>query len=450
MAGGTFTEFNKVRPGAYINTISANKNIVAGNRGTVLLMNGISYGWGRDGIIDITADTDLKNVLGVTSEDEKAVTIKEALKGAVQVKLININGGSKASADTGLGITATAKYAGVKGNELMVVFIQDAINFENVTVKTIFGTTVVDTQVISILKPKTLQSNKFIDFQITADELTIIGEKTVNLMGGTNQDITNMDLISKRLANALQSEQYQVVTTAGYPFDAHIHKLAAYLVNDLRNKQGYKVTLVVPYDGTTYNNEAVSVVVNGIIDSNDKVLPSTIVAAWYAGQSAAVPFNKSLTYTKYQGAKAVTPVKSNDEIISDLNAGYIVFSQRRNGDVVVEKDINSLTTFTNEKSKQFSHNRVLRALDEIANHINEIFEETYIGQVTNNEDGHSLLKASVIAYFKDLMADNVIKDFNNSDLVIGNGIDDESVVINYAITPLNSMEKLYNTITVTR
>lgn len=450
MAGGTFTAFNKVRPGAYINTISAQPKKAAANRGTVLLINGISYGWGADGVVEINADTDLKKALGVSFDDEKAATITEALKGAVTVKLININGGNKASADTGLGVAVTAKHAGVKGNDLIIDIIQDATNKDNVIIKTIFGTSVVDTQVVAAAKPQALQANKYVDFKVTGDKLTVNGEKTVQLAGGTNQDATNMDIVGERLAAALQTEQYQVVTTAGYEQGAPIHKLAAQLVTDLRNKQGYKVTIVVPYDGTKYDNEAVTVVANGVVDSNYKVLPSTIVAAWYAGQSAAVPFNKSLTYAKYQGAKAVAPVKANDDIIDDLNAGHVVFTQRRNGDVVVEKDVNSLVTFTDQKGEQFRNNRELRALDEIANHVNEIFEDGYIGQVTNNEDGRSLLKASLIAYFKELSANNVIGDFDNADLFIAKGEDDESVVINYAITPLNSMEKLYNTITVTR
>ncbi|MEV2911642.1 phage tail sheath protein, partial [Paenibacillus larvae] len=64
MAGGTWENQNKVRPGVYINTASERKSMTAvGERGTVALP--LTLGWGPSKeILTIHVGDDLKNVLG--------------------------------------------------------------------------------------------------------------------------------------------------------------------------------------------------------------------------------------------------------------------------------------------------------------------------------------------------------------------------------------------------
>lgn len=453
MAGGTFSAYNKVRPGAYINVKSAKPADTENNRGTVLLINNTNYDWGKNGVITLSADSDFKAAIGVSLQDQKSVTIKEALKGAVYVKLINVNNGTQATAnDNSLPYKITAKYAGAKGNDITIDFVQDIVNQNNIVVKTIFGTEVVDTQIVSADHAERIQDNDYVTFGADTSKATSIsinGEKSVRLSGGNSTAATS-DAQFNALADALQTEQFQVVTTAGFDESDKIHALLAQLVTDLRNNQGYKVTAVVPYATTDYDNEAVSVVENGVVEEDGTVLTASIASAWFAGQSASVPFNKSLTYAKFDGAKTAYPAKSQEAIIKALQSGHVIFTNRRDGSVVVEQDINSLVTFTDTKSSQFHKNRELRALDEIANHVESLFENGYIGQVTNNEDGRTLLKSSVTAYFKQLITDGVIGDFDQADLSVVKGDADDTVVMTYSITPVDSMEKLYSTITVSR
>lgn len=447
MAGGKFNTFNKVRPGAYINTISAAPKEQADNRGTVLIYNGVSYGWGRDGVINLTIDSDFKAAIGVDVNDDKAATIKEALKGATVVKLININNGNKASGnDNSLPFSVTAKNAGTKGNEITIDVIQDAVVNTNYIIKTIFGTEVVASQTVPGDQLQFIKGNDFVDFNVTGNKLSVNGQKSVKLSGGTDKaDGAAIDVI----ADVMQKETYQVIAAVGADVANNVVSLLPKLVADLRDNQGYKVTAVVAYNGTDFDNEAVSVVENGVI-VNGNVIDKQITAAWYAGQAAGVPFNKSLTYAVYTGATAPYPAVSNQDVINSLNAGHVLFTARRDGAVVVEQDINTLQTVTDTKSGQFKKNRIVRALDEIANHVEATFEKHYIGQVTNNEDGRVLLKAAIVEYLKGLVSNGVIGAFNADDLTIVKGNTDDSVVLNYAVTPVDSMEKLYNTITVTR
>ncbi|TPR12397.1 phage tail sheath C-terminal domain-containing protein [Apilactobacillus timberlakei] len=454
MAGGIFKIQNKKRPGAYINTVSDKPTADDNDRGVVLLMNGVKYGWGNNGVIELATNSDFQSVLGVKNDDPSLLTIKEALKGATKLLLINSNQGNKASvSDNALPWTITAKYNGEKGNNITIDLIQDAVDNSKVIIKTIFGFDVVDTQAISMDQPDRVENNDFVDFSLidaNKDKLKgFTGQRSVKLQGGTSQDkdsSTQMNL----LGDAMQKQRFNVVTTSGIDDKSNIHSLLVEMVKDLRDKQGYKITAVVPYSGTNYDYEAVSVVENGVIMEDETIITPTVAAAYFAGQSASVPLNQSLTYQKYDGAKQSYPALSNEAIIRAIDNGHIVFTDRRDGSVGIEIDINNLVTFTDTKSYQFHKNRELRVLDEIANNTEKVFETQFIGKVTNNEAGRNILKGERIQYFTGLANNNIIDKFDTDDLKIAKGNSDDSITMEYSITPLDSMEKLYNTIKVTR
>ena len=67
------------------------------------------------------------------------------------------------------------------------------------------------------------------------------------------------------------------------------------------------------------------------------------------------------------------------EIIEALKAGHLVFTAR-GGKAVIEKDQNTLTSFSPEKGKAFSKNRVIRVLDMLAEDVQRIFEDYYLGK----------------------------------------------------------------------
>lgn len=62
MAGGTFTKLNKRRPGAYINVKAPTRKqaTTRASRGLMLYLAKSAAEWGKDGVISLTADSDLK------------------------------------------------------------------------------------------------------------------------------------------------------------------------------------------------------------------------------------------------------------------------------------------------------------------------------------------------------------------------------------------------------
>jgi hypothetical protein len=144
----------------------------------------------------------------------------------------------------------------------------------------------------------------------------------------------------------------------------------------------------------------------------------------------------------------VTPY-GNEEIIEGLQSGKFILSTRQDGAVVVEQDINTLHTFTPDKGYPFSKNRVIRTLDEINNSVALIFERSYIGKVNNNDDGRNIFKSDVINYLNSLQNISAIQNFDpTTDVQISAGEAIDALVVDLAVQPIDSMEKLYMTVMV--
>jgi hypothetical protein len=145
----------------------------------------------------------------------------------------------------------------------------------------------------------------------------------------------------------------------------------------------------------------------------------------------------------------ISTVLPNMAIQQAIQQGYMVLSYRRSGQAVIENDINSLTTFSTDKKYEFSKNRVIRVLDTIANQVSDLFEGQYIGKVTNNEMGRSLLEGGISKILASLQLMDAIQNFDpDTDIEVLPGETIDSVVVNVYVQPLDAMEKLYMTVYV--
>ncbi|MCL0330612.1 phage tail sheath C-terminal domain-containing protein [Apilactobacillus xinyiensis] len=448
MAGGTWKLQDKVRPGAYINTVGKPAPKDDSSRGIVLLMDGAKHDWGANGIIELNAGSDFKALLGADLDDDSNKALKETVKFAQKVLYVNLNDGDKATLDIeSVPWKFTAKYAGEKGNDITIDCIKN-LDGNTYTVKYIYGTEITSTQ--KIQHANELMGDDFVDVQLKEDAesklANVSGENATKLTGGTTKDLS--DKVTDILSNALETSIFDVATTAGYPVESNIHSLLAQLVSDLRDKEGYHVTAVIPVlPSDNYNSESVSAVMNGVILNDGTTVERTYAAGFFAGASASIPFNQSLTYAEYPDAVDTIPQLSNDLIIQALKAGKVVFTNRRDGTVVIEQDINSLTKFTNTKPKYFAKNRIIRELDYIANYVKDMFEGSFIGKISNNVAGRDLFKAEVAKFLSRLQDMGCIENYVADDIEIERGKDKDAVMVNLAVQPVDSMEKLYMTIT---
>lgn len=450
MAGGTWKAQDKRRPGAYINVVGNGQREAASSLGRVLLIRDKGLGWGKNGVIEVEANSDFTKNLGTTLDDPSLTALKETLKGASKVLVLNPNEGTTATlTKEGLPWTVTANYPGEKGNQITFSVAASPADPNTATVSTIFGTKLVDEQTVKFDELDKFTGNDYITAKVVEEgssKPTAFTNVSGVLTGGAT---TESKKVESLLNDALENEEYAVVTTAGFEPSSNMNKLIVEAVKRLRENEGRKVRGVIPTDSATdYNYEGISTVVNGYTLGDGTNIDVKDATGLFAGISASADPATSLTYFDVEDAISAYPKLDNEKTIKALDAGQIVFTTRPGQRVVIEQDINSLHKFTAEKPQSFSKNRVMRTLDEIATDTENTFERTYLGNVGNNAAGRDLFKADRIAYLTSLQNRNMIQSFANTDITVEAGNDMDSIVVNLAVTPVDAMEKLYMTMVV--
>lgn len=233
--------------------------------------------------------------------------------------------------------------------------------------------------------------------------------------------------------------------------DTAVPPLVTTFIKELRENAGQKVQAVV-YNYSEANYEGIISVDQGYVlgsGDNAEEVPVTSAICWVAGMTAGAELNASNTYKVVEGATRILGAKTNAEIVEGLTTGKLIFSQRQDRAIVVEKDINTLYRFTEDRSYVFSKNRVIRCLDDIATQVAVTFENSYIGKVDNTQAGRTLFKGDIIGYLNSLQGLGAIQNFDpTTDIEVLPGDDIESVVCNLWIQTVDAMEKLYMTVVV--
>ena len=441
---GTFTAQNKVRPGAYVNVVGDGVVSEVSNAGTLLLFSDQQLDWGATGAITLTASSDFKKLLGTGLTDPKLAALNEALKDAETVKFVNLNGGDKAKA-TADQFEVTAKYPGARGNDITFSLDADPGDNTKATVKTILGTEVVAEDSITWAGLADYTGNDYVEVKPKSDSsASNFTTVSVKLTGGK----TTLADLASAMTDALNNEEFAVATTGGISAESNAHVLLVQGIKRLRENEGLKVRGVVPFY-TPANYEGISQVANGYVLGDGTVISATLAAARFAGMSANADEVTSLTYANVNDAVAASPKLDDEATKKALTAGKIVFTTRRGGSVVVEQDINSLTSFSSKKPNSWAKNRVVRVMDTVAQYCEDTFENSFIGTQTNNAAGRDLFKANIASYLAVEESEGAIDTFDPAtDITVAQGADKDSVVVNLTITPTDSMEKLYMTITV--
>jgi len=441
IGGGTFTVQNKILPGAYINFVSAGRAAQLGSRGVVALP--LELNWGPENkVFAVTAEDFNRtaiDVFGYDPTDPSLLLVREALKRAKTLLAYRVNsGGQKASATVG-GMAVTAKWGGTRGNDLKVAILTNADDATKVDVVTYLGTMEVDRQTVPADSGSAnLKDNNFVTF---GEAETLTPTSATALTGGSNGTVDGTAY--SNFLNAIEVEAFNVI---GYPgTDETIKALIAAFVKRLRYDNGVKIVGVLyQYDG---DDIGLINVKNGVILADGTTITGDKAVAWVAGASAGAEVNESLTNVAYDGAVDVDIKYTKSQYEAAIQNGEFAF-YADNGKARVLTDINSLVTFGDGVSEDWTSNRVVRVMDGWANDVARIFGERYIGTVTNSDTGRELFKADLVSLAMQYQAIDAISNFESADIVIQQGNGKRDVVVNCALQPNDSMEKLYMTVTV--
>lgn len=442
MAGGTWISQNKVRPGVYINFKARPQPLGSvGDRGIAAFP--VALPWGDPtNVITLDASEYSKKsleLIGFNATDARIRHITSAANHAKQVLLYRLggSGATKATATEG-DLTATAKWGGTRGNDLKIVVQANIDEPTLFDVVTLLDNDEVDRQTVPYIAG--LAENSFIVWSGTGDLTATAG---VSLTGGTDGSTTGADFSAA--LSAFEAYQFNVL---GIPLDDSTSKqLAVAYVKRQREDEGKKIQAVL-VNYSSADCEGIISLRNGIVTSDGLQIGPTSLVWEIAAMQAAAAVNESLTYRAIPNAVDAYPRLTNSETITALKTGELVITAL-NGNAVIEQDINTLTSFTPDRSKAFSKNRVLRVLDTIGNDVKRIFDQFYIGKVSNNADGRALFEAENVSYLLSLQSLGAIQNFDSqTDISVVQGNDVDSVVIELRIQPVDSIEKIYMTVEV--
>jgi hypothetical protein len=437
MAGGIWKTQNKTRPGVYINFKGVAKPASSvGIRGVVTMPVPMSWG---EGVIELFS-TDLidgKSLpkIGYTAFDPEAQIFREALKNCYKGYFFRSNSGGTKANKTQAPITVTAKYTGVVGNRISFSVVANGAKFDVIT---LFDGVEKDRQTVATISE--LISNGWVDFTGTGALTEIAG---ANLTQGTDGLVSDENYTT--YFSVIQSYNWN---TMGIPVNnATLAPLVKNFIENMRENIGRKVQAVL-YNYPSADYEGIISVNQSYKTATETISAETFVA-YAAGLTAGSDADTSNTYHVIEGATEIIPTLTETEIEAALKCGQMVISTRQDGVIIIEQDINTLHTFTPEKGYTFSKNRVIRTLDEINNSITLLFAKSYIGKVSNNENGRTIFKADIISYFNNLQKIGAIQDFDSAnDVVVSAGEAVDAVVVDLAVKPVDSMEKLYMTVLV--
>lgn len=442
---GVWNGQTKVRPGAYINFKAVrNVNVSASDRGIVALP--LALGWGpEDKAVEVTAaeiaDGTFTKKLGCTIDDPAVQPLVEAMKYASKALVYSLTtGGVKASATIGDSeeLSVTARYSGTKGNAITIA-INETSTSEVFEVVTLLNSITKDRQTARNIEE--LKANDFVEFSGTGKLKANAGTK---LTGGTDGSITTTSF-----SNFLAAIKDKKWNTVGLPLNGvdgeTLNATVAPYIKSLRDA-GRKVQAVVN-NYPSADSEGVISVDQGYRTETETVDVDAFVGM-VAGLTAGTPINQSNTYRVITGALEIINPKTDEEIETGIQTGCFMLSYRQDGAVVIESDINTLVNVGVDKNDSFKKNRVIRTLDDIATTVRSTFENSFIGKVTRNEAGKNAFKAAIIKYFSELQNMEAIQNFTSEDVEVLDGESIDAIVVNVSVQPLDSMEKLYMTVTV--
>lgn len=432
LGGGTFTVQNKVLPGSYINFVSiANATAALSERGIAAI--GIALDWGEtDKVFEVTSSDFQKysqRIFGYSYDSDKLKGLRDLFLNIRTLYVYRLNGEGAVKASN---TYATAKYPGVRGNDIKIVIQKNVNNQSLYDIKTLLGTNTVDIQTVKAAKE--LIENDYVEFKADAELKVTAG---MPLGSGTNGEVTGqahqsfLDKIEKYSFNALGCISVQ----------DSVKGLYINFCKRLRDEMGKKFQAVIYNKAADY--EGVVNVKNNVTDGETEA----DLIYWVTGIIAGTAVNKSALNKIYDGEFNVNVDYTQSQLEMAIKSGEFALHQVGD-DIRVLTDINSLVTTTDTKGDIFKDNQTIRVVDQIANDIAVLFNTKYLGIVPNDKGGRVSLWADIVKHHSELQTIRAIENFSDKDVVIEQGDTKKSVVVSDAVTVVNTMEKLYMTVTV--
>ncbi len=437
LGGGTWLVQNKILPGTYVNFTSiAKASATLSDRGYAAAPFVLSWG-PEDEVFAVTSGEFQKNskaVFGYSYDHPKLLALREIFLHATTVYCYRLGLGAKKAACT----LATAKYPGVRGNDLSITVAANVDDPDAFDVGTYLDGIQVDLQTVA--KAGDLAGNDYVDFKkdialtATAGAPLAGGEDAADITGDSHQAF--LDKIEAYAFNAMCCPSA----------DPIIVKLYAAYCQRMRDEVGAKFQLVA-WQPSTVDYEGVIGVWNRATHTAMDVDEHAVVY-WAAGAHAGVAVNKSLTNAKYDGELTLDTDYKQAELTAAIKAGKFMF-HNVNGLTRVLEDINTLLTLSDTKGEVFQSNQTMRVCDQIANDIAVLFNTRYVGTVPNDASGRSALWGDITHYIEQLEGIRAVENFDPDTVTCEQGDKKKAVLVTVnGLNIVSAMAQLYMSVII--
>lgn len=440
MAGGTFNLSSpKVRPGAYANTKNGKQPTTATVPSGIAIIPLIGYDWGPRGeMIHLTNESPdaAKTKFGRSIYDDNGFMLMLQLMflNVTEVYTYIAGGGEKAKGTitlkSGTG-NVTAKYPGSLGNKLKIVSVANPEGGFDVSV-------VLDGSEVELIEGAKKVADLKSDYVDFSGDGELVAFASASLNGGTEEASKTNASVAMFLDMAEKIKfNYMALPTS----EASLITAAVTKIKYIRNSIGWKCGLVVANSASDYEN--IYNLTNSFEYAGVK-LTTEQATAWLAGAATAAGYTTSLTYTTVTGATGVVGEKTNEESIQAIENGETFFTVSESGNVILEYDVNSKVTFTQDDPTDILKGRPCRVYDSFAN---ELLLTFVPGRFSNDPTGWTVMEGLGRAILKDFLKDGAIQNVDEeNDFVVDRGASvGDSAYITCGIQPVDSTEKYYFT-----
>lgn len=230
----------------------------------------------------------------------------------------------------------------------------------------------------------------------------LVAFASASLTGGTEDN----SKVNASVATFLDAAEKIKFNYMAFPTsEASLITAAVTKIKYIRNSIGWKCGLVVADSASDY--EDIYNLTNSFEYEGMK-LTTAQATAWLAGAAAAAGYTTSLTYATVAGATGVVGDKTNEEAIQAIKKGETFFTINESGDVILEYDVNSKVTFTQDDPADILKGRPCRVYDSFANDLLLTFVP---GRFNNDSTGWTVMeglgRSLLIAYQNDGAIQNV-------------------------------------------
>lgn len=430
--GGTWVTQNKVIPGAYINVVSAGiASAALSDRGIATMP--LELDWGPEDKIFKVTTGDMqkysKKIFGYGYTDEKMKGLRDLFAGGTLVLYAyRLNGGGVKAAND----YATAKYTGIRGNDIKISIAKDIDDPDSWNVTTYLDTSRIEVQ--NVKKAADLKDNDYVSFKTESMELAAVASAA--LTGGTNGTVDG-DAHAKYLEKA---EAYGFNTMGVVVTDEVTKKLYVAYVKRMRDEVGKKFQLVLYKSDADYMG-----VISTPNKTTDEGWSEASAVYWLTGVECATAVNKSCEGKAYDGEFAIEPI--DNDLEDYIKKGQLVFD-RNDDEIEILSDINTHVTVTEECNEFFCDNQTVRVADQLANDDALLFKTRFRGKFPNDASGRNSLKSGLCEIREKLQNLRAIENFKRDFVSVMRGETKKSVVVENAVEVVNTMSIMYMTTVV--